>query len=246
MRRFPWILSVLAVLALGLLIGLGVWQVERLQWKMGLIEAADAAAAKPPAPLAEVMGQGDLEFRKALIVCRGLATAPYVELQTIHDGRPGVRLISACKPEGQGVSLLIDRGFIAEEVSARPPVVESTLPLVLVGEFRSFSKPNAMTPAPRNDRFYGRDTEAMAKALKVTGPVRPEAVYAITQTNPEIEALTPSAPPAAFSNNHFGYALTWFGLAIVLAGFYVALLRRRLKKDDPQAAAHRVRSDRKE
>ena len=241
MRRFPWILTVLAALALGLLIGLGVWQVERLQWKMGLMDAADAAAAKPPAPLVEVLaevmaegrGQGDLEFRKALMVCRGLATAPYVELQTIYDGRPGVRLISACKPEGQDFSLLIDRGFVPEEVSARPRVTESTLPLVLVGEFRTFSKPNAMTPAPRNDRFYGRDTEAMAKALKVTGPVRPEAVYAITQTNPEIETLTPSAPPAAFSNNHFGYALTWFGLAIVLAGFYVALLRRRLKKDTP-------------
>ena len=233
MRRFPWILTVLTALALCLLIGLGVWQVERLQWKVGLMDAADAAAAKPPAPLAEVLGQGDLEFRKALMVCRGLATAPYVELQTIHDGKPGVRLISACHPEGQDFSLLIDRGFIPEAVSARPRVIDSTLPLVLVGEFRTFSRPNGMTPAPSNGRFYGRDTEAMAAALKVTGPVRPEAVYALTQTNPEIGALKPSAPPAAFTNNHFGYALTWFGLAIVLAGFYVALLRRRLKKDTP-------------
>jgi surfeit locus 1 family protein len=233
MRRFPWILTVLTALALCLLIGLGVWQVERLQWKVGLMDAADAAAAKPPAPLVEVLGQGDLQFRKALMVCRGLATAPYVELQTIHDGKPGVRLISACRPEGQDFSLLIDRGFIPEAVSARPRVIDSTLPLVLVGEFRTFSRPNGMTPAPSNGRFYGRDNEAMARALKVTGPVRPEAVYALTQTNPEIEALKPSAPPAAFTNNHFGYALTWFGLAIVLAGFYVALLRRRLKKDTP-------------
>lgn len=233
MRRFPWILTVLTALALCLLIGLGVWQVERLQWKVGLMDAADAAAAKPPAPLVEVLGQGDLEFRKALMVCRGLATAPFVELQTIHDGKPGVRLISACRPEGQDFSLLIDRGFIPEAVSARPRVIDSTLPLVLVGEFRTFSRPNGMTPAPSNGRFYGRDTEAMAKALNVPGPVRPEAVYALTQTNPEIGALKPSAPPAAFTNNHFGYALTWFGLAIVLAGFYVALLRRRLKKDTP-------------
>lgn len=233
MRRFPWILTVLTALALCLLIGLGVWQVERLQWKVGLMDAADAAAAKPPAPLVEVLGQGDLEFRKALMVCRGLATAPFVELQTIHDGKPGVRLISACRPEGQDFSLLVDRGFVSEAVSDRPRVADSTLPLVLVGEFRTFSKPNGMTPAPSNGRFYGRDNEAMAKALKVTGPVRPEAVYALTQTNPEIEALKPSAPPAAFTNNHFGYALTWFGLAIVLAGFYVALLRRRLKKDTP-------------
>ena len=233
MRRFPWILTVLTVAALVLLVGLGVWQVERLKWKEGLIAASEAAAAKPPAPLDQVLGEGDLEFRKALIVCPGLATAPYVELQSIHDGEAGVRLISACRPVDAQFSLLIDRGFVADGVSARPRVVETTLPLVLIGEFRSFDPPSGMTPAPANGRFYGRDTAAMAKALNVTGPVRPEAVFAVSPINPEFAALRPSAPPAAFSNNHFGYALTWFGLAIALAGFYVALLRRRMKKDLP-------------
>lgn len=230
MKRFPWILTVFAIPALVLLIGLGVWQVQRLHWKEGLIAAADAAAAEPPAPLAEVLSRGDLEFRKAILVCRGLATAPYVELQTIHDGAPGVRLISACRPEGQDFSLLIDRGFVADGVSARPRVIETTLPLVVIGEFRTFSRPGPLTPPPTNGRFYGRDTEAMAQALHAASPVRPEAVYALTRTNPEMGALQPSAPPAAFSNNHLGYALTWFGLAIVLIGFYAALLRRRVKK----------------
>ena len=231
MRRFPLILTVLTVAALVLLIGLGLWQVERLKWKEGLIAASEAAAAKPPAPLDQVLAEGDLEFRKALIVCPGLASAPYVELQSIHEGEAGVRLISACKPAGGDFSLLIDRGFIADGVSARPRVVDTTLPLVLIGEFRRLDPPGGMTPAPANGRFYARDTAAMAEALNVRGPVRPEAVFAVTPTNPEFAALRPTAPPAAFSNNHFGYALTWFGLAIALAGFYVALLRRRLKKD---------------
>jgi surfeit locus 1 family protein len=230
-RRFPWILTLATAAALVLLIGLGLWQVERLKWKEGLIAAAEAAAAKPPAPLDQVLADGDLEFRKALIVCPGLATAPYVELQSIHEGQAGVRLISACKPAGAAFSLLIDRGFVADGVSARPRVIETSLPLVLIGEFRRFDPPGGLTPAPANGRFYARDTAAMAQALKVQGSVRPEAVFAVTQTNPEFAALTPSAPPAAFSNNHFGYALTWFGLAVALLGFYVALLRRRNKKD---------------
>ena len=116
MRRFPWILTLLTVAALVLLVGLGVWQVERLKWKEGLIAAAEAAAAKPPEPLDQVLADGDLEFRKALIVCPGLATAPYVELQSIHEGQAGVRLISACKPAGAAFSLLIDRGFVADGV----------------------------------------------------------------------------------------------------------------------------------
>ena len=142
--------------------------------------------------------------------------------------------------------MLIDRGFVGDGVTARPRLIETTLPLVMVGEFRTFDKPGAMSPAPRDGRFYARDTAAMARALNVTGPVRPEVVFAVTAVNPEFPALRPSAPPAAFSNNHFGYALTWFGLAIALGGFYVALLRRRMKKDGPQAAAHRVRGDRKD
>ena len=233
MRRFPWILTVLTAAAVALLIGLGVWQVQRLRWKEGLIAAAEAAAMKPPEPLDAVLAGGDVEFRKAMMVCPGLATAPYVELQSIHEGRAGVRLISACRPVGRDDVLLVDRGFVADGQAARPRVLASTLPLVLIGELRLTPAPGALTPPPANNRFYARDNAAMAKALGVREPVRPETVFALTAINPEVPALRPSAPPAAFSNNHFGYALTWFGLAIALAGFYVALLRLRLRKDTP-------------
>ncbi len=231
MRRFPWVLTVLTAVLFVALVSLGVWQVQRLKWKEGLIDAAAAAAARPPVPLDDLPAGGDIEFRKAMIVCPGLATAPYVELQTIHEGQAGVRLISVCRPTGTPAALMIDRGFIPETVSARPRVQPSTLPIVLVGEFRATPRPGALTPPAANGRFYARDYPAMAKALGATGPVRPETVFALTAINPELGALQPSAPPAAFSNNHLGYALTWFGLAIALIGFYAALLRRRLKKD---------------
>lgn len=236
MRRFPWILTVLTALGVALLLALGVWQVQRLRWKEGLISAAEAASTRPPEPLDAVLAGDDVEFRKAMMVCPGLATAPYVELQSIHDGQPGVRLISACRPAGRDDVLLVDRGFVADGREARPRVLASTLPLVLVGELRVTPPPPALAPAPANDRFYARDTAAMAKALGVSGPVRPETVFALTAINPEIPALVPSAPPAAFSNNHFGYALTWFGLAIALIGFYAALLRRRLKEGRPSSS----------
>ena len=86
-----------------------------------------------------------------------------------------------------------------------------------------------MAAVAEGRHFYARDTRAMAETLRVSGPVAPETLFALTSSNPEWAALTPSAPPAAFSNNHLGYALTWFGLALALAGAYVALLRRKLK-----------------
>lgn len=232
MKRFPWILTLAVLLCLVLLIGLGVWQVQRLHWKEGLIAQADAAAKAAPATISEVLTASDPEFRKALIVCPGLPTAPFVELQSIHEGQVGVRLVSVCRAPGEAKPFLIDRGFLPDTVSARPRVMESTLPLSLLVELRRTPKAGGrMTPPPATisgvNHFYARDSAAMARALGA-----PDAseftLFALSSSNPELPGLVASAPPAAFANNHFGYALTWFGLAVALMGFYVAMLRRRL------------------
>ena len=225
--RFPFGLTLVAVLALALLCGLGVWQVQRMQWKNGLIDQAEAAADLPAAPIASVMALDDPAFRKVAIDCPGLATARYVELQTIHDGEPGVRLISACRPAGFPTVFLIDRGFIAETVSARPPVAVSTASFPVVAEVRETPPPGPMALPVDKGRFFARDMAGMAEALGVANP-DPNTLFALTSSNPELETLQPSAPPAAFSNNHLGYALTWFGLALALVGFYIVLLRRKL------------------
>jgi surfeit locus 1 family protein len=230
MKRFPWILTLAVIPCLVLLIGLGVWQVQRLSWKEGLIDQADAAAKMPPAPIADVLTASDPEFRKALIVCPGLPTASFVELQSIHEGQVGVRLVSVCRAPGEARPFLIDRGFLPDTVPARPRAVESTLPLSLLVELRRTPRAGGgMTPAPAGNHFYARDSVAMAKSLGA-----PDAseftLYALSSSNPELGALEASAPPAAFANNHFGYALTWFGLAVALMGFYVAMVRRQMSR----------------
>lgn len=224
--RFPWGLTVVVAAALAVLIALGVWQVRRLAWKEGLIEAAAAASTRPAAPLAAVLAEnGDLEFRKVLVDCPGLETAPFVELRTIGEDGPGLRLVSACRAADR--TWLVDRGFVLETVSARPPVGVTETPTQITAEIRTAPPPGLITPAAEGRMFYGRDNAAMARALGVEGPVETRTLYALTSSNPEWLALKPSAPPVAFSNNHLGYALTWFGLAGALAAVYAAMLRRR-------------------
>ncbi len=226
-KRFPIGLTLAVIPAMILLIGLGVWQVQRLQWKEGLIAGADAAAKQPAAPLSAVMASGDAEFRRVTVDCPGLAAAPYVEMQTVQEGEVGVRLISAC-PVKDAV-YLVDRGFVAQTISARPAVALSAEPLRIEAVVRAPPPPNRMAPAPSNGLFFTRDPAAMARALGVTAPVAPQTLFAVTSTNPEWLALKPSAPPPAFENNHLGYAATWFGLALALAGFYAAMVIRRMK-----------------
>lgn len=225
--RFPWGLTAVCALAIALLCGLGVWQVQRMQWKDGLIAEAEAAASHPPVPVMQVY-RPDQEFRSVVIDCPGLATAPFVEMHTIENGEVGVRLISACALPGGRFTTLIDRGFVSGTISARPPVAPSTTPVRMVGQLRMPPKPSSFAPPPENNVFYARDHTAMARALGVHEWLAVPMIYATTSSNPEWLALKPSAPPAAFSNNHLGYALTWFGLALAVLGFYIVLLRRTL------------------
>lgn len=229
-NRFPIVLTLLAVILLGALLFLGFWQVSRLQWKVGLIEAAEAAANVPPAPLEQVLGEDAPEFRQVIATCRGINTAPFVELRTIDRGEAGVRLVSACGL-ADGSTIMVDRGFIQQGDAARPAVrPEHSLPVTFTGVLRQPTKLSSMTPAPEGLSFYGRDNEAMARALGVTGPVSTWTVYASSAINPETPGVHPVVPPPAFTNNHLGYALTWFGLAVALIILYMVLLRRRLTR----------------
>ena len=226
--RFPWVLTILSAMLLAALLTLGVWQVQRLAWKRGLIDQAAAAAALAPVPADQVLNRPGGEFRRVILDCPGLATAPYVELQSIHERAAGVRLISACRPPGVRMTVLVDRGFVADTVSARPPVAPQDMtPVRVIATVRAASSPNWMTPPPQGGRFFARDHAAMARALGIEA-VDSRVLFAETSADPQFTALVPAVPPAAFSDNHLGYAATWFGLAIALIVFYGLLLKRRM------------------
>ncbi len=232
MKRFPWGLTLLVIPAVAVLIALGVWQMQRLAWKNALIADAEVAATLPRAPLYEIFGDGTgLEFRRVSVACDGLASTPFVEMRSIVEGEGGVRLYSLCRTRGFAFPFLIDRGFVADGVTERPAVVASDVPLTIAGELREIPKASWLTPRSDTKTFYAPDPMKMPTALGATGPAAPLMIFATSSTNPEIGALRPSAPPAAYSNNHLGYAFTWLGLAFALVGVYVAMLRRRQKKD---------------
>lgn len=230
-RRFPIGLTIASLIAFAILIGLGVWQIQRLQWKTALLADVAAARTAPARPLAEVLALPRPAWRRVSLDCAGLATAPFIELQTIVGGRPGSRLISACKL-GEG-SILVDRGFVDAEISARPPVSASTDPVAVVGVLREGDAGGAFTPPPAHGHFYGRDLAAMAAALHAPDPV-PYFVAAETRTTPGFQALEPVPVPSDIPNRHLGYILTWFGLAGALACVYAAMLAKRLRQPRDQ------------
>ena len=236
-RRFPLGLTIATAISLAILIGLGSWQLQRLHWKealLGRVAALQAAPATSGEAALERMSAGaDLDFARVRLVCPGLASAPYLELFSVRDGKAGSRLISACRAaSGRYQSILVDRGFVRDDVSARPRVNVSDLaPVEVVGVLRVPEPGNRFSPAndAAGNRWYVRDVAAMAQALKVDAPA-PLFLMAETSSNPDWPALDPAPLPAEISNRHLEYALTWFGLAAALVGVYAAMLWRIFRR----------------
>lgn len=233
-RGFPVGLTLVTLVAMAILIGLGAWQLQRLAWKRDVLARIEKLQASPPQPVGPVLDAlsdgRDVGFVRVTATCPGLAAAPFVELYGLREGQSGVRLISACEVDALRYrTVLVDRGFVADTVSARPPVdPASRAPVQVTGVLRPPEPASFVTPPNRPDRWFSRDVEAMAAALKAQTPA-PTFLMAETSSNPEWEALIPAPLPAQIPNRHLEYAVTWFGLAGALAGVYAAMLFRRRK-----------------
>ena len=233
--RFPIGLTIATALVFALLVGLGVWQMQRLKWKEAILAHVAAAQVAQPVdvgPVLDAAAQGrDVDYTRVTATCPGLASAPFVELYWLHEGgQAGVRLISACPVDASRYrTVLVDRGFVPDAASGRPAVdAAATAPVRIVGVLRKPDKPSFIALKNRPGRWFTRDIAAMAQALKAPSPA-PVFLYAETSSNPGFQALEPAPLPTNIPNRHFEYALTWFGLAGALVCVYAAALVRRIR-----------------
>ena len=233
--RFPVGLTLAAAVGLAILVALGMWQLQRLTWKEALLTRIAKLETAAPIPVATALdgaaSPADLDMVRVRVDCPELSRAAYVELFGLKDGTAGRRLISACPVASSRYrSLLVDRGFVAEDVSARPGAEGPLGPVSVTGVLRAPDPPSIFTPKadPASRLWFNRDIPAMASTLDASRPA-PVMLMAETASNPEFPALSPAPIPAAISNRHLEYALTWFGLAAALLGVYGALLRKHFR-----------------
>ena len=206
---------------LALTVGLGLWQVERLAWKRGLLAAIDRAEAAPPVPLpatpapfekVELRGR----MRDDLVAYYGSEVRSGAAGATL-----GAHLITPLE-RADGSIVLIDRGWLADGARVPPESGETSV----IGYVRPAEPPH--WPAPATDlaakRFWSLDPAPIGAALGLRR-VAPFTVVALGQgTVPEPASALPRPP-----NDHLGYAITWFGLSACLIGVFAAYVRRVLR-----------------
>jgi surfeit locus 1 family protein len=226
MKRLPLGLTLAMLVSLAILCTLGGWQLQRLAWKTRLLARIEASKTAPVLPLDQVLKAAEsLEFRRVVLDCPAQDLDRQLELYALLDGQAGRRLIAAC-PTATG-SILVDQGFVAQGVSARPAAAAGMVRIE--GILRAPDRPGRFNPAaPQNGLWYGRDVAAMARALGARDPA-PVFLFASSSTRPDWKALAPAPVPAEIANRHLEYALTWFGLAGAMLAIYAAMLWRRFK-----------------
>jgi surfeit locus 1 family protein len=229
-RRINLIPLVAVSVGIVILLGLGVWQVQRLQWKTALLARIAALQSAPSEPLDVVLHRirdgGEVDFVRVQTTCPSLQQTPVLHLYAILDGVMGDRAITACPiASGSYRSLLVDRGFVPADLVGKiapgPPT-----PGPVIGVLRKTEKPNWLSPPNsvlKND-WHTRDIPAMAKALSAPAPA--PVILMLERPGPTGFGPRPAAIPTDIPNNHLGYALTWFGLAIGLAVSYIGSFKR--------------------
>lgn len=232
--------GLVAGVAVAILIGLGLWQVQRKAWKDDLIARIAARAHRAPVPVppsAEWPGwraaEGDYVPVRAVgtyrhdraIRVRGLAPGE-------GPGRPlaGVHVLTPLELEGGGI-VVVHRGFVAAPPDRPAASLDlATLPrpagrVTVTGLMRAPEPRGAFTPAddPARGEFYTRDPAAVPG---LDGPVAPFLIDADAASEPG-PAPRGGLTRLSIPNHHLQYALTWFDLAAVLLAIFTLWARQR-------------------
>lgn len=198
----------MGVAGCAVLVSLGVWQVNRMHWKAGILAEIEARIHDAPVALPATPNP---ETDKYLpVTAQGRFAGDYVEvLHGLKGGSPGVKIIEAFTTD-DGRRILVDRGYVEEEMRHTPRT--RGLPTV-TGNLHWPQDATASTPPPdeKTGLWFARDVAAMAAKLN-TEPTL------IVATEPTGDGITPvPVDTSTIPNDHWGYAITWFSLALVWA-----------------------------
>ncbi len=235
-RRGPSVLvSVLALVTFAILIALGTWQVERLQWKEGLLTAIDERSHATPLPLDDILAMqaaGEpVEYRHTTVTGRFLNDREQFFFAT-HEGYSGYYVYTPLE-RADGSILFVNRGFVGIDFKdpATRPESQPEGQVTVTGLAREalHEKPSWIVPEnePAKNIFYWKDLDGFT-ANAGLDPARVIDLYVDADATPNpggwpVGGVTIVSLP----NNHLQYAVTWYGLAAALAAVFAARFLRR-------------------
>ena len=220
--------AIFALVAIVIFVGLGTWQLQRKAWKEALIETLEQRLSAPPGDLpprerwASLSAAND-EFRRVKF---SAAFVPGAEALIYTSGSAlrsdvsgsGYWVFAPAQLTSGGI-VVVNRGFVPEgrQDPMTRAVGAATGRADLIGVMRWPESRGAFSPKDDPDRniWFVRDPIAIA-AAKSWGEVAP---FFIELESPQPPGGLPrsGALKVNLRNEHLQYAITWYGLALVVA-----------------------------
>ncbi|KPF73508.1 hypothetical protein IP88_09280 [alpha proteobacterium AAP81b] len=201
-RRLPLVPTLMTLVIAVTCLALGVWQLQRREWKHDLIARAGTAVSQPllePRDYYRAMiGEASVQYRRAELPCSPGTVLPYdLRGGANRAGQSGFLVLVSCRPNRKPPDIVAVAGWTARPDAAALPVTVDTV-------FRGIII----------ERPYGR---AKARPLFMLIP------------DTAVPPLQPAAQPTPddLPDNHLSYALQWFAFAVTVVVIYGLWLRRR-------------------
>lgn len=234
MRQFltpKWILSHVFVLAMiVLMVGLGFWQLQRLDERKQLNTEVRAAIEAEPVALEDVLDGDPADHSPVLVRGTYEPTASLLIANRTHESQAGYWLVTAVRLE-DGRRVMVSRGWVPRSWVAGNDNRPLDTP---EGDIEILGRINASVGGGR----IGEATESGLVEITRLDLDRVEEVLAIDdlgtvwvqlveQAPPLGDLPIPVAPPGLDEGPHLSYAFQWFFFSASTIVAYALILRRR-------------------
>lgn len=201
MKRVPIVATILVVLAVAAMIGLGVWQLQRRQEKLAELAVLAANPSKPAIAFPIPAIGDDLLFRRAGAFC-----LKPVSFALDGAGKAGFRVIARCATGAEGP------GFSVQLGTTHDP------------EFKP------QWTGGKVNGTIGHAPSSTPLIATLVRKATPRELLLVADTPPPGLTANEMPSIESIPNNHLAYAVQWFLFAGIAVIIYLLALRRRARK----------------
>ena len=227
-----WKASLTFFCLLLLVLSLGVWQIDRGYKKK---ELENTFLERQSQPVKEIkyntFKNSDL-YRNVVLEGKYLDQIFLLD-NKIHNGKPGLKVFSPFQSINESL-VLVSRGWIEFEDRSNLPVIKTERnALKIQGILRSESKDFIL----KNDNMKKNTNPILVQTINLDELSsylgKPLSPYILELSELSKSAFVKTWQPINLSSfRHFGYAVQWFGLGLVLIIGYLFFLRKEGTKEN--------------
>lgn len=220
---WPTLIS-LPILVLSL--GLGLWQMERREWKSDILDRITTNQAAPPMTLDQLLSGTPLRHEYGRVKVTGTFEHGHEFFLAARSlkNKVGLQVIVPFKTD-DGRVVLFDRGWVpdrnaATQAAAQPAGKVEVTGIVRRSQIRARFAPENV---PDKNVWFQADVPLMRKMAGAAPDPKLDTFFLEADATPN-----PGGVPVGgqtrleIPNDHLQYAITWFLLALALIGVYLA------------------------